>query len=145
MQEFYRYPHLLRYGSSFIEHFARTFLAGCVKAIKLLLGGNPSRGVSAPIVDRKRFRYGDDCHFGVQGLCQANPMLNAFSRDIRSVRTQENIGVHLGTPSLVEHCPEKSSLLIVDRRRPSTADLEAISWINEREVAARTQLTEAVF
>jgi hypothetical protein len=26
-------------------------------------------GVSVPIVDRQRFRYGDDCHFSVQGLC----------------------------------------------------------------------------
>jgi hypothetical protein len=69
MQEFYRHPNLLRHSSSFIEHFARTFLPSCVKAIDLLLRGNPSRGVSAPIVDRKRFRYGDDCRFSVQGLC----------------------------------------------------------------------------
>jgi hypothetical protein len=25
--------------------------------------------VSAAIVDVHRFRHGDDCHFGVQGLC----------------------------------------------------------------------------
>src|SRR6516164_9633457 len=34
MQEFYRYPDLLRHSSGFIEHFACTFLADCVKAIK---------------------------------------------------------------------------------------------------------------
>jgi hypothetical protein len=69
MQEFCRYPDLLRHSSSFIEDFARTFLAGCVKPIKLFLRGNPSRGDSAPKVDRQRFRYGDDCHFSIQGLC----------------------------------------------------------------------------
>src|SRR6478736_5733007 len=64
-------------------------------------------------------------------------MLNAFSRDIRSVRAQENIGVHLGAPLLVEHFPEKSDpYLSSNRRRPSTADLEAHSWINERLVVA---------
>jgi hypothetical protein len=58
-------------------------------------------------------------------------MLNAFSRDIRSVRAQENIGVHLGAPWLVEHFPEKSDpYLLSNRRRPSTADLEAHSWIS---------------
>src|SRR5271163_2447435 len=108
MQEFCRYPDLLRHSSSLIEHLARTVLAGCVKAIKLFLRGNPSRGVSAPIVDRQRFRYGDDCHFSVQGLCQSNAMLNAFFRDIRSIRAQENIGVHSGAPSLVEHFSLKS-------------------------------------
>ena len=51
MQEFCRYPDLLRHSSSFIEHFARTFLAGCVKAINLFLRGNPSRSVSGPIVN----------------------------------------------------------------------------------------------
>ena len=35
-------------------------------------------------------------------------MPNAFSRDIRSIRAQENIGVHSGAPLLVEHFPEKS-------------------------------------
>ena len=65
-------------------------------------------------------------------------MLNAFSRDIRSVRAQENIGVHLGAPLLVEYFPEKSDpYLSSNRRRPSTADLEAHSWINERLVVAR--------
>jgi hypothetical protein len=60
-------------------------------------------------------------------------MLNAFSRDIRSVRAQENIGVHLEAPLLVEHFPEKSDpYLSSNRRRPSTADLEAHAWINER-------------
>jgi hypothetical protein len=68
-QEVCKYPYLLRHSSSFIERFARTLLAGCVKAINLFLRGNPSRGVSAPIVDRKRFRCGDDGHFSVQGLC----------------------------------------------------------------------------
>ena len=62
-------------------------------------------------------------------------MLNAFSRDIRSVRAQENIGVHLGAPLLVEYFPEKRDpYLSSNRRRPSTADLEAHSWINERPV-----------
>src|SRR5262245_14032239 len=87
------------HSSSFIEHFARTFLAGCVKAIKLFL----PRESTAPKGDRQRFRYGDDCRFSVQGLCQSNPMLNAFSRDIRSIRAHENIGVHSGAPLLVEH------------------------------------------
>jgi len=32
-------------------------------------------------------------------------MLNAFSREIRSIRAQENIGVHSGAPLLVEHFP----------------------------------------
>src|ERR1700733_7637590 len=64
-------------------------------------------------------------------------MLNAFSRDIRSVRAQENIGVHLGTPFLVQHFPEKSDpYLSSNRRRPSTADVEAHSWIKERPVVA---------
>src|SRR5215470_15316662 len=30
-------------------------------------------------------------------------MLNAFSRDIRSIRAYENIGVHSGAPLLSEH------------------------------------------
>jgi hypothetical protein len=68
MQEFYRYPGLLRHSSSFIEHFACVFLASCVKVINLFLRGNPSRGETAPIVDREPFRYGDDYHFSVQGL-----------------------------------------------------------------------------
>src|SRR5262249_42973737 len=51
-------------------------------------------------------RHGDNRHFGVQGLCQSNPMLNAFSRDIRSIRAQENIGVHSRAPLLVEHPPK---------------------------------------
>src|SRR5262249_14583493 len=101
MQELCSYADLLRHSSSFIEHFARTFLAGCVKAIKLSLRGNPSDGKVAPIVDLQRFRYGDDCRFSVQGFCQSNSMLNAFSRDIRSIRAHENIGVHSGAPLLV--------------------------------------------
>src|SRR5215470_8143484 len=67
MQEFYRYPDLLPHSSSFIEHFARTFLAGCLKAIKLFLRGNPSPGVSTAIVDLQRLGYGDDCRSSVQG------------------------------------------------------------------------------
>src|SRR5262249_48677265 len=35
-------------------------------------------------------------------------MLNAVSREIRSIRAQENIGVHRGAPLLVEHFPKKS-------------------------------------
>src|SRR5262249_5469700 len=53
MQEFCRYPDLLRHSSSFIEHFVRTFLAGCVKAINHFLRGNPSRGVSAQRLGRQ--------------------------------------------------------------------------------------------
>ena len=45
MQEFCRYPDLLRHSSSFIEHFVRTFLVDCVKTINLFLRGHPSRGV----------------------------------------------------------------------------------------------------
>ena len=51
VQEFCGYPDLLRHSSSFIEHFARMFLAGCVKMINLFLRRNPSRGVPAAIVD----------------------------------------------------------------------------------------------
>ncbi len=50
MQEFCRHTDLLRHRASFIEHFARTGLAGCVKAIDLVLRRNPSRVVSAAIV-----------------------------------------------------------------------------------------------
>jgi hypothetical protein len=98
VQEFYRYPDLLRHSSNFIEHYARAFLAGCIKTVKLFLRGNPSQGGPARIVGRQWFCYGDDRHFSVQGLCQSKPMLDAFFRDIRSVRAQENIGVHLGLP-----------------------------------------------
>jgi hypothetical protein len=43
----------------------------------------------------------------------------------------------LGAPLLVEHFPEKSDpYLSSNRRRPSTADLEAHSWINGRLVVA---------
>jgi hypothetical protein len=43
----------------------------------------------------------------------------------------------LGAPLLVEHFPEKSDpCLSSNRRRPSTVDLEAHSWINERPVVA---------
>jgi hypothetical protein len=45
-------------------------------------------------------------------------MLNSFSRDIRSIRAQENIGVHSGAPLLVEHFSLKSGpYLWSDRRR----------------------------
>jgi hypothetical protein len=37
VQEFCRYPDLRRHTSSFIENFARMFLAGCLKPIKLFL------------------------------------------------------------------------------------------------------------
>jgi hypothetical protein len=56
-------------------------------------------------------------------------MLNAFSRDIRSVRAQENIGVHLGAPLLVEHFPENViltySLIVAVRLRPELMDQRA--------------------
>src|SRR5262249_14066874 len=103
MQEFCGYPDRLRHSSSSIEHIARTFPAGCVKPITRFLRGNPSRVEAATVVELQRCRDGDDCRFRVQGLCQSNPMLNAFSRDIRSIRAQEDIGVHWGTPLLVEH------------------------------------------
>jgi hypothetical protein len=45
MQEFGRYPDLLRHSSSFIKDFTRTFLAGCVKTIKIFLRGYIYRGV----------------------------------------------------------------------------------------------------
>src|SRR6516165_7768249 len=35
MQEFCRYPGLLRHSPSFIEHFVRKFLAGCLPANKV--------------------------------------------------------------------------------------------------------------
>src|SRR5262249_11176895 len=79
MQEFCGYPDLLRHSASFIEHFARTFLAGCVKAFKHFLRWNPSPGMSAHItIVRQRFSYGDDCRFGVQGLAKASPCLTPF-------------------------------------------------------------------
>jgi len=47
-------------------------------------------------------------------------MFNAFSRDIRSIRAQENIGVHSEAPLLVEHFSQKSDpYLWSDRRRRS--------------------------
>jgi len=69
MQEFSSCPDLLRHRSSVIEHPPRKCLAACVKAINFFPRGNPSRDVSRPIVDRQRFRYGNDYHFGIQGLC----------------------------------------------------------------------------
>ena len=39
MDKFCGYPDLLRHSLSLIEDFVRTFLAGCVKAIKLFLRG----------------------------------------------------------------------------------------------------------
>jgi hypothetical protein len=39
MEEFCGYPDLLRHSLSFIEHFACTYLAGCVKAINVFLRG----------------------------------------------------------------------------------------------------------
>ena len=47
------------------------------QAIDLLLRRNPSRAVSAPIVDRQRFRHGDDRQPGVQGLRQGNAILGS--------------------------------------------------------------------
>jgi hypothetical protein len=111
MQEFCRYPDLLRHSASFIEHFARTFLAGRVKAIKLFLQGNNSPGVSAPIVELPRLRYGYvTVALAFKAFAKAIPMLNAFSRDIRSIRAQENIGVHSGLP-----CSSNISLKSVTR------------------------------
>ena len=53
MQEFYRYPDMLRHSSSLIEHLARTCLAGYVP----VLLGNPAPGVSAhELNDRQRVR-----------------------------------------------------------------------------------------
>ena len=69
MHEFCSYPDLLRHGSNIIEHFTRTFLAGCVKPLSLLLRGNPSRGVSDAIVAVQLFRYGNDRHLSILGLC----------------------------------------------------------------------------
>jgi hypothetical protein len=65
-------------------------------------------------------------------------MLNAFSRDIRSIRAHENIGVHSGAPLLVEHFLKKRDpylygpIVVVGLR----ANLEAHSWSNERPVMA---------
>jgi hypothetical protein len=66
-------------------------------------------------------------------------MLDAFSRDIRSIRAQENIGVHSGPPVLVEHFPWKSDPhlygpIVAVRLQ---ANAEARSWTNERPVLAR--------
>jgi hypothetical protein len=58
MEEFCGYPDLLRHSLSFIEHFACTYLAGCVKAINVFLRGHPHNR-------RRWFRYADDCHFSV--------------------------------------------------------------------------------
>jgi len=123
VQEFCRYPDPLRHSSNFVQDLARTCLAGCLKAIKHFLRGNPSR-VPGAKVDRHGFRHGDDCHFSIQGLCQSNAMLNAFSRDIRSIRAQEKIGVHLRAPLLVEHFSQRSDAylygpMIFSERTPS--------------------------
>src|SRR5262249_53038886 len=69
-------------------------------------------------------------------------MLDAFSRDIRSIRAQENIGVHSGAPLLVEHFPENSDPylygpIVAVRLR---ANLEAHSWTNERPVMGRPRV-----
>jgi hypothetical protein len=63
-------------------------------------------------------------------------MLNAFSRDIRSIRAQENIGVHSGAPCSSNIFPKKviltyGPIVAVGPR----ANLEAHSWTNERPVA----------
>jgi hypothetical protein len=92
---FCSYTDLLRHSLGFIEHFARAFLASRIKAFKLCLCGNPSG-----VVDWVPFCYGDDGCFGVQSLCQGKAMLNAFSRNIRTICAQQNIGVHSGTPLL---------------------------------------------
>src|SRR5262245_6643378 len=67
-------------------------------------------------------------------------MLNAFSREIRSIRAQENIGVHSGgslarrTFSLKSD-PYLYAPIVAVRLR---TNLEAHSWTNERPVMART-------
>ena len=78
-------------------------------------------------------------------------MLNPFSRDIRSVRAQENIGVHLGPPCSWNIFPKKVMLTY----RPIVAvclrpNIEAYSWINKRPVGGMertngTGLTMSVF
>jgi hypothetical protein len=45
-------------------------------------------------------------------------MLNAFSRDIRSICAQENTGVHSVVPSLVEHVSLKVILTNMVRSSP---------------------------
>jgi hypothetical protein len=65
-------------------------------------------------------------------------MLNAFSRDIRPIRAQENIGVHSGLPCSSNIFPKKVILtymvpIVAVRLR---ANLEAHSWTNERPVTA---------
>lgn len=101
VQEFYRYPAPLGHGSSLIEHFPCPLPAGRVKTINLSLRRNPSRVVSAAIIDRLRFSHGDDCRFGIQGFCQSNSMLDAFSCDIRTIGAQEDTGVHSVAPLLL--------------------------------------------
>src|SRR5262249_14579730 len=54
-------------------------------------------------------------------------MLNAFSRDIRSISAQENIGVHLGAPLLVEHFPKKVILTLICMVRSSPSVYGPIS------------------
>ncbi len=53
-------------SSNFIEHFVRTLLVGCVKAIDHFLRRNPSP-CPPPIACQQRFTHGDDCDFGIQG------------------------------------------------------------------------------
>jgi hypothetical protein len=46
-------------------------------------------------------------------------MLDAFSRDFRSIRAQENIGVHSGLPCSSNIFPGKVTLIYMVRSSPS--------------------------
>jgi hypothetical protein len=104
MQEFYRYPDLLCHSSSFIEHFTRMFLAGCLKTIKRLRRGNPSPGVCAPNAD---------CHGSVmvmtvtlafKAFAKAIPCLTPFLAT-SDPSVLKRILAYIGAPLVAAHFP----------------------------------------
>ena len=99
VQEFCRRADLLRHRARLIEHLARADLAGRVKAIDLVLRRNPSRVASAPLVDRQRSVTVMIVSLAFKAFARAMPCSTPSSR---SVRAQENVGVHAVAPLLVE-------------------------------------------
>jgi hypothetical protein len=69
-------------------------------------------------------------------------MLNAFSRDIRSVRAQETLGVPLGLPCSSNIFPKKRSLLIV-QSSPSVYGRSRSSFVDQRASSGGTKRTSS--